>query len=137
MAEITQTIVDGGGREHKKRLRSLGVIEQIVQSVVAGGFDVIILPAFPPWIAEVVGLVDDHDIGQLRDAPETLWKVASPAKVRVAEDGKVAKVCTATHASDVRKPFAQVRLPDALLCRLRGKQDDALSFMKDEALDEH
>lgn len=39
---------------------------------------------------EVVGLVDDHDIGQLSDAVEPLWKIALSVQVDVAEDGRIA-----------------------------------------------
>jgi hypothetical protein len=82
-------------------------------------------------------LVDDHHVSQLRDTAETLRKVALPAEVRVAEDGKIAEVSTATDAPDVREPFAQVRLPDTFLCCLGGEQDDALALVQDEALDQH
>ena len=85
----------------------------------------------------MVRLVDDHHIGQFRDAAEALRKVALPAEVRVAEDGKIAEVRAATDSSDVREPFAQMWLPYTFLCCLGGKQDNALALVQDEALDQH
>ena len=135
--EVAQPVVDRRGREHEDGLRPLRVVEQVVEPVVAGGLDAVVLAAAPARIAEVVRLVDDHDVGQLRDAPEALRKVALATEVGVAEDGEVAEVRAAADAADVRQPFAQVRLPDALLRCLRREQHDALALVQDEPLDQH
>ena len=121
----------------KTRLRPRRVVEQVVELVVAGRLDLPSSLAAAARIAEVVRLVDDDDVGQLGDPPEALREVALAAEVGVAEDGEVAEVGAAADAADVRQPFAQVRLPDALLGRLRGEQDDALALVQDEALDQH
>ena len=79
----------------------------------------------------MVRLIDDHDVGELGDAPEPLREVALAAEVGVAEDGEVAEVGVTADAADVRQPLAQVRLPDALLGRLRREQHHALAFVQD------
>ena len=85
----------------------------------------------------MVGLVDDHRVGELGDAPEALGEVALAAEVGVAEDGEVAEVGAAADAADVRQPLAEVRLPDRLLRCLRREEHDALALVQDEPLDQH
>ena len=137
MPEVAQPVVDRRRREHEERLRPHRVVEQVVELVVARRLVLVRPRRARPGIAEVVGLVDDHDVGELGDPPEPLREVALAAEVGVAEDGEVAEVGAAADAADVRQPLAQVRLPDALLRRLRSEQHDALALVQDEALDQH
>jgi hypothetical protein len=55
-----------------------------------------------PRIAEVMGLVDQHDVGEFGDTAESLREVALAAKVRMAEDREVAEVRVPTGAADGR-----------------------------------
>ena len=82
-------------------------------------------------------LVDDDDVGEFRNALETLREVPLASEVGVAEDGQVAEVRATADAADVRKPPTQVGLPHALLGRLRCEQHDTLALVKDEPLDQH
>ena len=129
--EVAEPVVDRRGREHEERLRPHRVVEQVEEPVVARRFDAFISVAPAARVPEVVGLVDDHDVGELGDAAEPLREVALAAEVGVAEDREVAEVGVTANAADVRQPLAQVRLPHALLRRLGREQDDALAFVQD------
>ncbi len=87
MAEVAQAIVDGGGRQHEHGLGALRVVEQLEQAVVARRFDSPVGVMPPARIAEVVRLVDDDDVGEFRNALETLREVPLSTEVGVAEDG--------------------------------------------------
>ncbi len=137
VSEVAQPVIDRRGREHEEGFRPLRVVEQVVEPVVPGGLDAVVLSTAPSWIAEVVCFVDDHYVSQLRDAAEALRKVALATQVRVAENGKITEVGAAADTSDMRKPLAQVRLPDTFLRCLGRKEHDALSLVQDEALDQH
>ena len=86
VAEVAQAVVDGGGRQHVHGLGAFRVGEQIVQAVVAGRL-LAVIAASPARVPEVVCFVDDHDVGQLGNALETLREVAFSSEVSVAEDG--------------------------------------------------
>ena len=137
VAEVAQPVVDRRRRQHEERLRPHRVVEQVEELVVARRLDSFVSVAPAPRVAEVMGLVDDHDVGELGDPAEALREVALAAEVGVAEDGEVAEVGAAADAADVRQPLAQVRLPDAFLRRLRSEQHDALALVQDQPLDQH
>ena len=77
----------GVGRQHEHGLRAFRVIEQLEQSVVARRFDSPVRVTPAARIAEVVRLVDDDDVGEFRNALETLREVPLASQVGVAEDG--------------------------------------------------
>ena len=135
--KVAQPVVDRRGGEHEKGLRPLRVVEQVVEAVVARWFRVRLPTAPCPGVAEVVRLVDHHDVRKLGDAPESLREVALAAEVRVAEDRKVAEVRVPTDAADVRQPLAQVGFPDALLRRLGSEEHYTLPFVQHQPLDQH
>ena len=74
-------------------------------------------------------LVDDHRVGQLRDALKAGREVSPPAKVRMAKNGKVTEVSTFTSATDVRETLTQVGFPNAFLRCFRREEHYPLSFM--------
>ena len=137
VAEVAQAVVDGRGRQHEHGLETFRVVEQLEQVVVARRFDspVGVTPA--ARIAEVVRLVDQDDVGEFRNAVETLREVPLASEVGVAEDGQVAEVRATADTANVRKPPTQVGLPHALLGRFRCEQHDTLALVKDEPLDQH
>ena len=137
VAEVAQAVVDGCGRQHEHGLGALRVVEQLEQAIVARRFDSPFGVTAAARIAEVVRLVDDNDVGEFRNALETLREVPFSSEVSVAEDGKVAEVRATADAADVRKPLTQVGLPYPLLGRLRCEQRDTLALVKDEPLDQH
>ena len=118
-------------------LGAFRVVEQLEQAVVARRFGSLVGVALPARIAEVVRLVDDDDVGEFRDAAETLREVPLASEVGVAEDGQVAEVRATADAADVRKPSTQMGLPHALLGSLRCEQHDTLALVKDEPFDQH
>ena len=73
--EVAQTVVDRSRCKHEERLRPDRLVEQIVKLVVARRLNALV--GVPPAtrIAEVVRLVDDHDIGKLRDTTEAFGKI--------------------------------------------------------------
>ena len=137
VAEVAQAVVDGRGRQHEHGLRAFRVVEQLEQAVVARRFDSLVGVALTARIAEVVRLVDNDDVGEFRNAPETLREVPLASEVGVAEDGQVAEVRATADAADMRKPSTQVGLPHALLGSLRREQNNTLALVKDEPLDQH
>ena len=134
VAEVAQAVVDGGGRQHEHGLGAFLAVEQLEQAVVARRFKSPVRVSPAARIAEVVRLVDDDDVGEFRNAPETLREVHLTSQVGVAEDGQVAEVRA---TADVRKPLTQVGLPNPLLGRLRCEQRDTLALVKDEPLNQH
>lgn len=58
----------------------------------------------PPssWIAEVVRLIDYHDIRQFGDALEAIGEIPFSAQIRMAENCEITEICT---ASNVRQPL--------------------------------
>ena len=137
VAEVTQAVVDRGGGEHEHRLGTLGIVQKIEHAIVARWLDPPVGIAAPTRIPEVVGLVDDDYIRQFRDAPEALGKVALASQVGVVENRQVAEVRAPADSADVREPVSQVRLPHPFPGRLRCEEDDALSFVQHQTLDEH
>ena len=137
VAEVAEPVVDRRRREHEERLRPRRVVEQVVEPVVARRLGPFVSVPPAPRVAEVMRLVDDHDVGELGDPAEALREVALAAEVRVAEDREVAEVGAPADAADVRQPLAQVRLPDGLLRRLGREQHDPLALVQDEPLDQH
>ena len=137
VAEVAQAVVDGRGRQHEHGLGAFRVVEQVEQAVVARRFDAPVGVGPAARIAEVVRLVDDDDVGELRNALETLREVPLASEVGMAEDGQIAEVRTAADAADVRKPPTQVGLPYPLLRGLGCEQHDSPAFVKDEPLDQH
>ena len=119
MAEVGQAVVDRRCREHEQSLGACHVVEQVEQAVVTGGILSAVTAAPTAGIAEVMGLVDDHDIGLFRDTPKPFREIPFPAQIGVAEDSQAAEI---RPAADIRQPFAQMRLPDSLLGRFRGDQ---------------
>ena len=108
VTEVAQAVVDGGGRQHDHCLGAFRVVEQLEQAVVARRFDSPVRVTPATRIAEVVRFVDDDDVGEFRDALETLRVVALASQVGVAEDGQVAEVRATADAADVWKPPTQV-----------------------------
>ena len=133
--EIAQPVIDRSGREHVEGLRALCTIQQVVQPVVAGRLFTIITITSGARVPEMVRLIDNHDVCQFGNAPKPLREVALPVQIGVAEDGQVAEVGTASDTTDVWQPFTQVRLPDALLRSLRGKQHDSFALMENQPFD--
>ena len=127
----------GVGRQHDHCLGAFHVVEQLEQAVVARRFDSPVRVTPATRIAEVVRFVDDDDVGEFCYASETIREGPFASEVGVAEDGQVAEVRATADAADVRKPPTQVRLPYALLGRLRCEQRDTLALVKDEPLDQH
>ena len=87
VAEVAQAVVDGCGRQHVHGLGAFRVVEQLKQAVVARRFDSPFGVTPTARIAEVVRLVDDDDVGEFRNAAETLREVPFASEVGVAEDG--------------------------------------------------
>src|SRR4051812_32793157 len=83
----------------------------------------------------MMGLVDDHDVRQLRDPFEASREVATATEIGVREDGEVAEV--PGRPADVWYVLAQMGLPYRFPRGLRRKQHDVLAFMHYEALDKH
>ena len=127
----------GVGRQHEQGLGALRAVEQLEQAVVPRRLGFLGGVALAAGIAEVVRLVDDDDVGELRNAPESLREVPLASEIGMAEYGQVAEVGATADAADVREPPTQVRLPHPLLGRLGGEQHDALPLVKDEPLDQH
>src|SRR5262245_12041437 len=84
----------------------------------------------------MMSLVNDHDIGKFSDAPEPFGELTSPTQIRMAEDREVAEV-SATDATDMRQPLAQVRLPYSLPGCLGREKNYPLSLMQDQPFDQH
>ena len=104
--EVAQPIVDRRRGEHEERLRPHRVVEQVEEPVVARRLGIVHHRRRAARIAEVMRLVDHHDVGKLGDAPETLREIALAAEVGVAEDREVAEVRA---AADCRRCAAAIR----------------------------
>ena len=137
VAEVAQSVVDGGGRQHEHGLGPFRVLEQFKHAVVARRFDSPVGITQASRIAEVVRLVDDDYVGEFRNALEPLREVPFASEVGVAEDGQVAEVRATPDAADVRKPLTQVGFPYALLGRLWREEHDTLALVEDKPLDQH
>ena len=87
VAKVAQAVVDGGGRQHEHGLGTLRAVEQLEQAGVARRFDSPVGVAPAARVAEVVRLVDDDDVGEFRDALETIREVPLSSEVGVAKDG--------------------------------------------------
>ena len=85
VAEVAEAVVDGRGREHDHGLGAFRVVEQLEQAVVARRFDFAVGVTLAARIAEVVRFVDDNDVGEFRNALETLREVPLATEVGVAE----------------------------------------------------
>ena len=98
--EVGQAVVDRRRREEEHLLLTRGLVEQIEEPPVprpAVLHEIIVvsskaLLAGPSRVPEVVGLVDHHSIGQLREPLEPGREVTAAVEVGVAEHGQVAEV---------------------------------------------
>ena len=144
VTEVRQTVVDRGGGEQEHQLGPCRAVEHVVEAPVAGppvlpvavaaGLAVV---ASAAAVAEVVGLVDDHRVGEVGHALEALGELVASAEVGVAEHAEAGEVGPAADAADVGQPAAQVRLPHALAGRLGGEQHDPLVLVEHQPLDQH
>src|SRR3990172_8860746 len=105
MAEVAQPVVDRRGGEHEERLRPHRIVKKVVKTVVTRRLDKLVPVPPAPGIAEMVGFVDDHDIGKLRDATEPLGEFPLAAEVRMAEDRKIAEIRITADTPDMRQPL--------------------------------
>jgi len=134
VAQIVELVVDGRRREHEDLLGAVGGVDQVGKAPVAGG--AVLLRSLRPRIAEVVGLVNNDDVGQLLDPCQPGRIVAAAIEVGMIVDGQVAVVATA-EAADVRKTGTEFAFPDVLARSFGHEQEDALAVVHDKPLDEH
>jgi hypothetical protein len=85
----------------------------------------------------MMGFVDDHHVRQFRNTTETLREFTLSPQIRVAEYRQIAKIRVATYPANMREVLAEMRLPNSFLRSLRRKEHNSLSFVQDEALDQH
>src|SRR5687767_4751256 len=106
MAKVAQPVVDRRSSEHEQCLWSLGVVEQPIEPIVSGRLHPSIGIATTTRIAEVMRLINQNDVGKLRDSAEAVRKVALATKVCVAEDRQVAKISVPADAANMWEPLS-------------------------------
>ena len=151
--EVGQTVVDRRGGEQEHQLGPDRAVQHVEQTPVARAAVLPVVVGSGPAaeaasavggvvasaaaVAEMVGLIDDHRVGQVGDAPEPLREVVASAEVGVAEHAEAGEVRPAADAANMGQPPAQMRLPNALAGRLGSEQHHPLVLVQHEPLDQH
>ena len=91
MLEVVERVVDRRRCEHEHALVA-GLTDEVVELVVARPGERIVGVATLAGVAEVVGLVDHHCVGQLGDPLEPLGVLQRSGEVGVAEHRQVGEV---------------------------------------------
>ena len=128
--EVSEPVVDGRGGEHEDLLYALGSFEQIVEPPVV--CERLGWPTPETGIAEMVGLINQDNVGHFLHAIQAVLVVAPAEEIGMVEDDQVAEV-----APEVPKIAPDVPFPDIVAPGFRDQQDHTLPVVHDKPLDQH